>query len=153
MKPTILVDADACPVKHIIEQIAIELKIEVIMFVDTSHILESDYSKIITIGQDRDAVDLALINTSHRGDIVITQDYGLASLVLGKGAYAINQNGRHYTLDNIDRLLFERHLSQRSRRMKKKGGHIPKRTLDDDLHFETSFRQLCLQTLSNNEGK
>ena len=112
----ILVDADACPVKEIIEKVAREYNIKVIMLIDSSHILYSDYSEIYTVGQGKDAVDIALINKTEQSDIVVTQDYGVAALALGKGAYAINNNGLIYTNDNIDRMLFERHISSRIRR-------------------------------------
>ena len=62
----ILVDADACPVKEIIEKVAKQKNIEVVMYIDSSHILSSDYSKIVTISKGRDAVDLALINDSEK---------------------------------------------------------------------------------------
>lgn len=88
----ILVDADACPVKEIIEKVAKQKNIEVVMYIDSSHILSSDYSKIVTISKGRDAVDLALINDSEKGDVIVTQDYGVASLALGRSAYAISIN-------------------------------------------------------------
>ena len=70
----ILVDADACPVKEIIEKVAKQKNIEVVMYIDSSHILSSDYSKIVTISKGRDAVDLALINDSEKGDVIATLD-------------------------------------------------------------------------------
>ena len=88
----ILVDADACPVKEIIEKVAKQKNIEVVMYIDSSHILSSDYSKIVTISKGRDAVDLALINDSEKGDVIVTQDYGVASLALGRSAYAIGNS-------------------------------------------------------------
>ena len=103
----ILVDADACPVKNIIEKVAKQFNIEVTMFIDTSHVLESKYSKIVQVGQGQDAVDIAIINHTKLGDIIVTGDYGVASLALSKGAYALSFNGMYYTKDNIDRLLFE----------------------------------------------
>ncbi|MFY9176749.1 MAG: YaiI/YqxD family protein [Caldicoprobacterales bacterium] len=112
----ILVDADACPVKDIIVKVAKEFKLKVIMFTDTSHIIEEEYSQVITVSQGKDAVDIALINQTQKGDIVVTQDYGVASMALGKQAYAINQNGLIYDETNIDRLLMERYLSQKIRR-------------------------------------
>lgn len=144
---TILVDADACPVKEIIERIGSEFKIPITMFIDTSHILTSNYSKIVTVGQDPDAVDLALINQSKKGDIIVTQDYGVASLALGKGAFAIHQNGMEYTLSNIDQLLFERHLSKKQRKHGHRTGHAKKRTIDDNIRFEQAFRDLCVRNL------
>lgn len=139
----ILVDADACPVKHIIEKVAKSLNIPVIMFIDTSHILESDYSEIVQVSKAPDAVDIALINRSESGDIVVTQDYGVASMALGKRCFAINQNGRYYTEENIDMLMFERHISKKQRRAGGRTGSIKKRSKDDDEQFESAFLRLC----------
>lgn len=140
----ILVDADACPVKQIIEKVAKEMNIPVIMIIDTSHILQSDYSEIITVSKAPDAVDLALINRTIKGDIVVTQDYGVATMALGKRAYAIHQSGRIYTDENIDLLLFERYISKKQRKAGIRINNIRKRTKDSDENFEQSFRKLCL---------
>lgn len=139
----ILVDADACPVKHIIEKVAKNFAIPVIMFIDTSHILESDYSEIVQVSKAPDAVDIALINRSEPGDIVVTQDYGVASMALGKRCFAINQNGRYYTEENIDMLMFERHISKKQRRAGGRIGSIKKRSKEDDERFEAAFVGLC----------
>ena len=80
---TIYIDADACPVTRIAEGIAREYGIPVTLLCDTSHRLMSEYSTVKVIGEGADAVDLALINLCRRGDIVITQDYGVAALALG----------------------------------------------------------------------
>ena len=101
----ILIDADACPVYRIAERIAKENHIPVILFSDTNHVLTSDYSEIRVIGAGADAVDFALINALKAGDIIITQDYGVAAMALGKGAWAIHQSGKWYTNDNIDQML------------------------------------------------
>ena len=144
----ILVDADACPVKQIIEQVAKEYKIPVTMIIDTSHELFSDYSKIIQVSKAPDAVDLALINRCENGDIVITGDFGVATLALGKKAFAINQNGRIYSNENIDMLMFERHLSAKQRRAGKHSKGFKKRTKEDDEQFKRAFSQLCKKALS-----
>ena len=146
----IIVDADACPVKKIIEQVAKEYQIPVLMVIDTSHILESDYSKIVQVSKGADAVDFYVINHCNRKDIIVTQDYGVATMALGKGAYAIHQSGRWYTNDNIDQLLMERHLAKEARRSSKKN-HTKgprKRTPKDDTRFESSFRSLCKKALA-----
>lgn len=142
----IYVDADACPVVRIVEKAAKENKIEVCLLCDTNHVLQSDYSEIKVIGAGADAVDFALINLCKFGDIVVTQDYGVAAMALGKGAYAIHQSGRWYSNDNIDQLLMERHMAKAARRAKSKS-HLygsKKRTLEDDKHFEESFRKLII---------
>ena len=143
---TIYIDADACPVIRIAESIARKHGIPVVLLCDTSHRLTSDYSTVKVIGAGADAVDLALINLCRRGDIVITQDYGVAALALGKGAGAIHQSGMLYTDDNIDRLLMERHLAKKARRNGKHHLKGPaKRTDEDDRHFAESFEQLIIQ--------
>ena len=87
------VNADACPVTRIAERVAKEYAIPVVLLCDTNHVLNSDYSEIRVIGAGADAVDIALINLCQRDDIVVTQDYGVAALALGKGAKAIHQSG------------------------------------------------------------
>ncbi|HKL99730.1 MAG TPA: YaiI/YqxD family protein [Mobilitalea sp.] len=142
----ILVDADACPVKEIIEDIAIELQIPVFMFIDTSHILFSGYSEIVVVSKAPDAVDFALINRTNRGDVVVTQDYGVAAMALGRGAYAIHQNGRLYTDDNIDTMLMERDIAKKYRRSRERvGGNTKKRTIENDKKFKDSFYHLCIE--------
>jgi uncharacterized protein len=138
----ILVDADACPVKNIIIRMAKENNIPVIMFIDTSHILNDGYSSVITVDKGRDSVDFALINKTQKGDVVVTQDFGVATMALSKNAYAINQNGLIYSKENIDRLLFERHLSQKVRRSGGKTSNPRKRTKEDDEKFEKAFKIL-----------
>lgn len=138
----ILVDADACPVKSIIIKVAKEYRLSVVMLIDTSHQLDDGYSEVVMVDKQRDSVDIALVNRAASGDIVVTQDYGLASIVIAKGAKAVNQNGMIYSSENIDRLLFERHISQKVRRS---GGRVSgprKRTKEDDNKFETVFRNL-----------
>lgn len=142
----ILIDADACPVVKIAERIAKEKKIPVILFGDTNHILSSDYADIRVIGAGADAVDFALMNESRAGDIIITQDYGVAAMGLGKGAYPIHQNGKWYTNENIDQMLMERHLAKKARRSGKHHLKGPaKRTEEDDRRFAESFERLLIE--------
>lgn len=123
----ILVDADACPVIKEIENIAKKHSLEVIIFADTAHILESDYSEVRVVDKGMDAVDFALMAICKQGDIVVTQDYGVAAMALGKGAKAIHHSGKEYTNENIERLLMERYIAKKERtkskhRMKGSGG-------------------------------
>lgn len=141
---TIYVDADACPVVKITEQCAKDNQIPVVLICDTNHILASEYSSVITIGAGADAVDFALINRCKKGDIVVTQDYGVAALALGKGAFPIHQSGKWYTNDNINLMLMERHIAKEERRKSSKH-HTKgpkKRTSDDDLRFQESLLKL-----------
>ena len=149
---TIYIDADACPVIRIAEGIARKHGIPVTLLCDTNHQLVSDYSTVRMIGAGADAVDLALINLCRRGDIVITQDYGVAALALGKGAKAIHQSGRQYTDENIDGLLMERHLAKKARRGGKHHLKGPaRRSEEDDRRFAESFEQMIQEEL-NDQG-
>lgn len=142
----VFIDADACPVVRIAERVAKKYNLKVNLFCDTNHILKSDYSNIIIIGAGADAVDIALINNCHKGDIVITQDYGVAALALGKGAFAIHQSGKIFTENNIDSLLMQRYVCKKQR-MSSSKHHIKgpkKRTKEDDINFENSFENLIL---------
>ena len=135
----ILVDADACPVKEIIVRQAKKRRIPVVMLLDTSHILNDGYSKVITVDKGRDSVDIRLANLLEAGDIVVTQDFGVAALALGKRAKAMNQNGMVYDDHNMDQLLFERHLGQKIRRAGGRTAGAKKRTRSDDESFESAF--------------
>ncbi len=140
----ILVDADACPVVKITEQVAKEKGISVTLLCDTNHVLQSDYSEVITVGAGADAVDFKLVSICQKGDLVVTQDYGVAAMILGKGAYGIHQSGKWYTNENIDQMLMERHMAKKARNAKKKH-HLKgpaKRSVEDDQHFEDSLRRL-----------
>lgn len=150
---TILIDADACPVTRIAETIARRHGIPVILLCDTSHVLSSAYSTVKTIGEGADAVDLALINLCRRGDIVVTQDYGVAALALGKGARAIHQSGKWYTDGNIDGLLMERHLAKKARRSGKHHLKGPaRRTEEDDRRFAESLERMIRKTTEEEEN-
>ena len=145
----IYVDADACPVVRIVEDIAEKYNIAVTLLCDTNHVLNSDYSDVIVVVAGADAVDYKLISICHKGDIVVSQDYGVAAMALGKGAYAIHQSGRWYTNDNIDRMLMERHLNKKQRRTSHKN-HFKgpkKRTSEDDERFRESFEKMVRMLL------
>ena len=145
----IFIDADACPVVGRVEKTAKKYNLPVTLLCDTNHILYSDYSEVIVVGAGADAVDYKLISICHKGDIVVSQDYGVAAMALGKGAYAIHQSGKWYTNDNIDQMLMERHLNKKARRGSHKN-HLKgpgKRTEEDDLRFAQSFERLILKVL------
>ncbi len=145
----IYVDADACPVVGIVEKTARKYQIPVTLLCDTNHVLTSGYSEVIVVGAGADAVDYKLISLCRRGDIVVSQDYGVAAMALGKGAYAIHQSGKWYTDENIDQMLMERHLNKKARRASQKN-HLKgpkKRTEEDDERFAQSFEQLIKAAL------
>ena len=70
----IFVDADACPVVGIVEELAKKYKIPVTLLCDTNHVIFSDYSEVIVVGAGADAVDYKLISICHKGDMVVSQE-------------------------------------------------------------------------------
>ncbi|MDO4556139.1 MAG: YaiI/YqxD family protein [Lachnospiraceae bacterium] len=149
MSVKILVDADACPVVRIVEKIAKEHQVPVVLLCDTNHVMNTDYSEVKIVGAGADAVDFALIGMCNKGDIVVTQDYGVAVMALGKGAYSIHQSGKWYTDNNIDQMLMERHVAKKVRRSNKKHHQKgpSKRTREDDERFEKSFIEMVMTAL------
>lgn len=96
----------------------------------------------VTVGDGPDEADLAVINRTHPGDIVVTQDWGLAALALGKGALCLSPHGYEYTEQRIHFQLEERHLKAKHRRA---GGRMkgpPARTAEDDERFERTLRRM-----------
>ena len=149
----IFVDADACPVVHIVERIAKKYNLVVTLLCDTNHVLHSEYSKVIVVEAGADAVDYKLISICHKNDIVVSQDYGVAAMALGKGAYAIHQSGKWYTNENIDHMLMERHLHKKERRSSHKN-HLKgpkKRTNEDNDRFQQSFEKMVLMVRNKTE--
>ena len=138
----ILVDADACPVKDIIVQQAALRGIEVVMVCDTAHRIDDGYSRVLVVDKGADMADIKIANLVCPKDIVVTQDYGVASMALGKGAFALSQNGLEYTAQNIERLLFERFLGKKSRQAGIRTHAVKKRTRQDDQAFLQAFVRL-----------
>ncbi len=144
----IYVDADACPVVRQTEKIAEKYNVPVTLICDTNHMLSSGYSDIIVADAGADSVDIVLVNRCSKGDIVVSQDYGVAAMALGKGAYPIHQNGRWYTNENIDELLMQRHMAKAARRKGKNHLKGPKkRTAEDDARFMESLERLVIKLL------
>lgn len=138
----IVVDADACPAKNIIISVAKEQNLEVIMICDTSHVINDGYSTVITVDKGADSADFKIAAVTKKNDIVITQDYGVAAMVLGKKCYALRPDGFIYTDFNIDSLLFARHVAKKVRKGGGKLSNPSKRTKEDDVNFENSLRKL-----------
>lgn len=138
----ILIDADACPVVDIAITLCAKHQTECILICDTAHRMERRGAQTIVIDKGADSADFALVNRASRGDIVITQDYGLASMCLAKGARVLHQDGWEYTLCNIDALLLQRH---ESRKFRASGGRVKgpkKRTNAQDQAFSAALEKL-----------
>lgn len=135
----ILVDADACPVKDIVEDIAADYRLDLILVVNPHHQLESRMGRIVRVDGGSQAVDLALANLAKSGDIVVTQDYGLACMVMAKHSRAIHPNGWIYEEDKIDSLLMQRHINAKARRAGFKTTNPKKRINEDNRRFRQNL--------------
>ena len=138
----ILIDADGCPVIKQTIDTAKRYNIKVIIFCDTSHIINNDYAKTITVSKGADSVDFALVNQIIPDDIVITQDYGLAAMVLSKKGKAITQNGLIITDNNLNMLLTSRYENKKLRMSGKHTKGPKRRTADNDKAFVTALEKL-----------
>ena len=137
----VLIDGDASPVKEISIDVCKKHNICCIIYMDYAHEYSSDYAKIIFCDKGKDSVDLKISNDCIKGDIVVTQDYGLATLILAKGAKALHNNGFIIDNSNIDTLLESRYIGNKLRgRTHIKGPR--KRSKEDDLKFEKKLDSL-----------
>ena len=135
----IIIDGDACPGISIIEKVAEIYKIPIIIFCDINHFIQSDYSTVRIVDSGFQSVDIYVVNEAKENDIVVSQDYGVAAMCLSKKAAVINPKGYIYNDYNIERLLEERHISQKIR---KGGGRTPnpkKRSFEDDERLEKNL--------------
>lgn len=128
----ILVDADACPGRKIIESVAKEKKLELIFYCSLDSIVTISYGEVVIVDSGFQAVDMKIANTIMASDIVVTQDYGVATIALSKKAYAIDPKGYIYEEKNIDTMLMQRHISQKIRRGGGRHSNPKKRTVEDD---------------------
>ena len=138
----IVVDADACPVKEQIVRAAKARGVEAVMVFDNTHIIEDGYSTCVVVDKGADSADLALVNLLSKGDIAVTGDFGVATLALAKGAYAVSFSGMRYDDSNIDKLLFERFLGKKVRRGGGRTKGPQKRSAAQDEAFERAFGAL-----------
>ena len=139
---TVFIDVDGCPVVDITVKASKEASVECIIICDTSHVFEKAGAKTITVSQGADSVDFTLVNMLKKGDIVITQDYGLGAMSLARGAVPINQDGMVYSDKNIDALLMQRHTAKKIRMA---GGRLKgpsKRTQEQNKAFEENLKKL-----------
>jgi len=143
----IYVDADACPVKNTIISEGINASVPVTLVTSISHFSNARQPpgvETIYVDTGAEAADYRIMKLANRGDIIITQDYGLASLGLAKGCTVLHHKGFTYTSDNIDQLLQTRYLSAMARKSGKRTKG-PKPFTDED---RMKFRDLLLQTIS-----
>lgn len=143
----VLIDGDGCPVNQIIVDICKKYNIICIILCDTAHEIYKEGAETVTIDKGSDSVDFAIANRVQPGDVVVTQDYGLASMCLAKNARVLHQDGWEYTQYNIDALMFERHATQKYRTAGFRTKGPSKRKVAQDRAFSKSLEHLLQQTV------
>lgn len=142
----ILIDADGCPVVDNTIRIAKKFGTEVLILCDTSHVFENQYAKTITVSKGADSVDYAIVNRLEAGDIVVTQDYGLAAMCLAKRAFVLSQNGMIYDNNNIDALLLARHTA---REIRSSGGRLKGNAKRNRKQQDSAFEQTLTKMITS----
>lgn len=141
----IFVDADGCPVVDRAIRIAKENNIKIVIVKNYAHEINSSYAEIVTVDISHDSADYYIVNRISKGDIVVTQDYGLATMCLSRGAIPINQNGLIISEDNIDGMLNRRHLNQKLRRQGIYNSKFKKRNPLADMEFEKNLKKIIFE--------
>lgn len=148
---TLIIDADACPVTREAISVARSRGVPVLLVANMSQNLSRYAGKpgvdIVQVGAGRDAADFAVVERLSADDIVVTQDIGLAAMVLGRGARAVSPRGRLFMMATIDAELALRHAEQKHRRA---GGRTkgPSPFLEEDReHFIHSLRRMLGEDL------
>ncbi len=143
----IYIDADGCPVVRNTLKIAKKFDIDCVIICDTAHRINHEGAETIVVSQGADNVDFRLVNLISKGDIVITQDYGLAAMCLGKQAIVLHQDGKQYTEENIAGLLEFRAIAKKIRRSGGRTKGVHKRTQEQNIAFEEALTQLLKQNI------
>ncbi len=137
--PTLYIDADACPVTREALAIARRQKVPAVLVANATQNLSRfatrDGVECFEVSGGRDAADFAIVERLQPGDVVVTQDLGLAAMALGRGAVTLSPRGRQHSAATIDMELAVRHAEQVHRRA---GGRTkgPSKFEDEDReHF------------------
>lgn len=141
----IMIDGDACPDKQGIMEIAKELGCKVVLFMDYAHENTLEECEVIYCEVGNDSVDLQIMDNVKPHDIVITQDYGLAGLVLAKKARVLHISGKIISEENIQTLLMTRYVSAKQRKAGHRTKGPSKRTKEDSIFFLQQLKKLLLE--------
>ena len=143
----VLIDADACPVTALAVSICRNTGIRCLLLCDTAHRILLEGAETLTFDKGSDSVDFALVNRAEAGDVVITQDYGLASMCLGKRVRVLHQDGWEYTVHNIVGLMEQRHAAKKFRMSGGRTKGPSKRVRTQDEAFAAALEKLLQQTV------
>lgn len=140
----ILVDGDACPDKMEIYLLAEKYHVEMIVYMDYAHVCYGEDYQVKYCEVGKDSVDMMIVHDVLANDIVITQDYGLSSLLLTKSVKVLHVNGEIIDRSNIQELLMQRYIGVKNRKRNK---HIkgPKKRTSQQSHYLLQQLELLLR--------
>lgn len=141
----ILIDGDGCPQREEIAEVCQSYELQVIVFIDYAHVLNNQHYEVRYCEIGHDSVDLMILKEIMQDDLVITQDYGLASLALSKGAKVLHVSGKILNQDNIQFFLQQRYMGYQMRKQDKHIKGPKKRTREDDMFFINQFKKILEQ--------
>ena len=151
--PTIFIDADACPVTRDTLTIARSRSVPVVLVANRSQNLSRYASQpnveVLQVVSGPDSADYAMVPRLSPGDIVVTQDIGLAAMALARGARPVSPRGRLYMKATIDAELALRHAEQTHRRRGGRTGGPPAFQEEDRERFRESLRRLLYETVAD----
>lgn len=146
----IVVDADACPVKNEIIQIGRSFGAEVVMVASIAHRLQDEEGvTAVQVDDARESADLYIANRIARNNVLVTQDFGLATIGLAKGAIVLSNRGQEYTNETIGFLLERRHRLAKQRRGGKHGKGPKPFTADDRANFQQTLTKVLTRLQEN----
>ena len=134
----LMVDGDGSPVKEEVIRLGQRFQLPVIIITSVDHYTTKEYPpfvRLVYVDKGADRADYQIVKEILPGDILITQDYGLAALVLAKKGVVLNQNGKWYTENNINELLDLRYTSQKMRQSGVRLKGPKKRKKEDNDQF------------------
>ena len=143
----LFIDGDGSPVVKESVDIAKKYNLNVIIVKNFAHHIEDSYAEVVTVDISNDSADYYIVNRAKKGDIVVTQDYGLAALALAKGVLVINQDGLIFNEYNINSLLDQRYVHAKMRSQGLRHSNPKKRKLEADHKFTAALEELIKNNL------
>ena len=144
----IFIDADGCPVVEETVNIAKLFKIPVTIVKNYAHVINNAYAEVVTVDLSSDSADYYIVNHMKKGDLVVTQDNGLAAMALAKEGIVLNQNGYIIDNDNIDAMLSTRHIHRELRQRGIYAGKARKRVKSNNKSYEVTLKNLLQELLA-----
>ncbi len=143
----VYIDGDGCPVVDIVIENCKNYQVPCLIVCNTAHVFNKEYATTITVSKGENSADFEIVKRIVKGDLVITQDYGLAAICLSKQVRVLREDGLEYTNFNIDSLLFQRYSAQKLRKSGKRVKGKSKRTVEEDVNFEKSLQKILKECI------